>query len=190
MAEYFSAEWNDITVAFPVNILEIDTINALARKIKLNLLVESVTALTFLKENLRSKTGIFVKIDLGSHRTGLDPNNISEIDRLLENTDNTEGLDFKGFLGHSGHTYYCKSKEEILTIHNKSLETMRQLRERYSEKYPDLLISIGDTPGCSLAANFSGTDEIRPGNFVFYDLMQLECVQIQLNKLRLLWHVR
>ena len=33
-------------------------------------------------------------------------------------------------------------------------------------------ISIGDTPSCTLCDNFSGVDEIRPGNFVFYDLMQ------------------
>jgi D-serine deaminase-like pyridoxal phosphate-dependent protein len=33
-------------------------------------------------------------------------------------------------------------------------------------------ISIGDTPTCSLAEDFAGVDEIRPGNFVFYDLMQ------------------
>ena len=31
-------------------------------------------------------------------------------------------------------------------------------------------ISIGDTPSCSIAGSFAGADEIRPGNFVFYDL--------------------
>ena len=45
MAAYFAADWNDITVAFPVNILEIDTINDLASKITLNLLVESIDSL-------------------------------------------------------------------------------------------------------------------------------------------------
>jgi D-serine deaminase-like pyridoxal phosphate-dependent protein len=33
-------------------------------------------------------------------------------------------------------------------------------------------ISVGDTPTCSVVDNFVGVDEIRPGNFVFYDLMQ------------------
>jgi D-serine deaminase-like pyridoxal phosphate-dependent protein len=33
-------------------------------------------------------------------------------------------------------------------------------------------ISVGDTPGCALTDSFGGVDEIRPGNFVFYDLMQ------------------
>jgi D-serine deaminase-like pyridoxal phosphate-dependent protein len=31
MAEYFATQWNDITVAFPVNVLEINRINSLAK---------------------------------------------------------------------------------------------------------------------------------------------------------------
>ena len=39
--------------------------------------------------------------------------------------------------------------------------------------YPDkTILSTGDTPSCSLIGDFSGFDEIRPGNFVFFDLMQ------------------
>ena len=34
-------------------------------------------------------------------------------------------------------------------------------------------ISVGDTPSCSIIDDFTGVDEIRPGNFVFYDVMQL-----------------
>src|SRR5660398_51403 len=41
MAEYFAVNgWADITLAFPVNILEIENINRLAANIKLNVLVE------------------------------------------------------------------------------------------------------------------------------------------------------
>ena len=36
MAEYFSCQWKDITVAFPLNILEMHTVNELAKKITLN----------------------------------------------------------------------------------------------------------------------------------------------------------
>jgi D-serine deaminase-like pyridoxal phosphate-dependent protein len=35
-----------------------------------------------------------------------------------------------------------------------------------------MILSAGDTPGCSLTEDLSGLDEIRPGNFVFNDLMQ------------------
>jgi len=33
-------------------------------------------------------------------------------------------------------------------------------------------ISLGDTPACSVVSDWRGVDEIRPGNFVFNDLMQ------------------
>jgi len=33
-------------------------------------------------------------------------------------------------------------------------------------------VSIGDTPGASLGEDFGGVTELRPGNFVFCDLMQ------------------
>jgi D-serine deaminase-like pyridoxal phosphate-dependent protein len=37
-----------------------------------------------------------------------------------------------------------------------------------------LEISIGDTPGCTLAEDLGNVDEIRPGNFVFFDVQQLQ----------------
>ena len=40
MAEYFSCQWKDITVAFPLNILEMHTVNELAKKITLNVCIE------------------------------------------------------------------------------------------------------------------------------------------------------
>ena len=49
---------------------------------------------------------------------------------------------------------------------------MTSLKAKYIDKYPNLIISLGDTPSCSVAEDFSGIDEIRPGNFVFYDLIQ------------------
>ena len=51
---------------------------------------------------------------------------------------------------------------------------MKIAGDRYRSKFPKLELSIGVTPTCSVATDFSGIDEMRPGNFVFYDLMQRE----------------
>lgn len=174
MAEYFAGEWNDITIAFPVNILETDPINELASKINLNLLIESEETAAFLKNNLTSETGFFIKIDLGNHRTGLDPEDTISVDKILEITDSSKLLKFKGFLGHAGHTYYCSTADEVNSIQSESMRIMKGLKKKYIERYPGIIISTGDTPGCSISEDFSGTDEIRPGNFIFYDLMQLK----------------
>jgi len=172
MAEYFAGEWDDITIAFPVNILEIDAINALAKKTGLNLLVENEESIDFLQQHLASGVNAFIKIDVGSHRTGLDPNDLSRITGLLNMLDECSRINFSGFLGHAGHTYQCRSSQEIAEVHAKTLAIMTKLRGEYVLRYPDLIISLGDTPSCSVAEDFTGVDEFRPGNFVFYDLMQ------------------
>ncbi len=174
MAQYFSEEWNDITVAFPVNILEIETINELAEKINLNVLAESTDTLKFLSENLNSRIGFFIKIDVGTHRTGINPEDKSKIDALLQLAKSSSTINFTGFLAHAGHTYQCRSQEAVQKVWGETIDIMKSLKESYLDEYPDLILSVGDTPGCSVVDDFSGVDEIRPGNFVFYDLMQVQ----------------
>ena len=173
MAEYFAnAGWIDILIAFPVNILEIGSINKLAQKINLHLLLESVETTKFLIDNLKFQSGIYLKIDTGYHRTGLSPDddeNIMEIFSLIKKSAN---LKLTGILTHAGHAYDSHKKEEILNIHNHTIQQLLKVQKMVSADYSDCIISVGDTPTCSLATDFSGVDEIRPGNFVFYDVMQ------------------
>jgi D-serine deaminase-like pyridoxal phosphate-dependent protein len=77
-----------------------------------------------------------------------------------------------GFLSHAGHTYNCRTEADIIHISETSLKILKDLKKRFIKDYPNCIISLGDTPGCSVAENFEGVDEVRPGNFVFYDLTQ------------------
>jgi len=172
MASYFAPEWNDITVAFPVNFLEIDTINELASNIQLNVVIVNLEAVDFLLKHLTSPIGFFIKIDVGYKRTGILPNNTALIDQILERTKSSDKLKFSGFLGHAGHSYKSHSYEEIEATHTESISRILPLKDKYKAAYPDLIISVGDTPTCSVVEDFSMVDEIRPGNFVFYDIQQ------------------
>lgn len=173
MAQYFAADgWTDITLAFPVNLLEIDGINALAAKIHLNLLVESVTTIQFLSQQVSAAVSLFVKIDTGYGRTGIEVDNTALIDAVLNEIALQEHLSFAGFLTHAGHSYSARGTAQIAAIHQDSMTKAVALKTKYLAKYPDLILSVGDTPCCSRMEDFSGADEMRPGNFVFYDLMQ------------------
>jgi len=173
MAEYFAdAGWKNITIAFPFNILEIEKANNLAKKIKLNLLIENFKTFKFLNKNLKSNIGFFIKIDTGYHRSGFSWDDSEKINEILEAAKNSSKLNFIGFLTHSGQTYHAKSKKEILQIHFDSIKKMNSLKEKYIQDFANIEISIGDTPSCSIAEDFKGVDEIRPGNFILYDLMQ------------------
>jgi D-serine deaminase-like pyridoxal phosphate-dependent protein len=173
MAKFFSAYgWRDITIAFPVNVLELGLISELAAELNLNILGDSLAILPVLENGLTYRVGYFIEIDTGHHRSGAFWKEISEIDRMLDILAGSNRLSFKGFLTHSGHTYAADGPEEILEIYRDTVEKMNFLKDRYKEAWPDLIISVGDTPSCSLVEDFSGVDEIRPGNFIFYDLMQ------------------
>lgn len=173
MANYFAdAGWDDITIAFSVNIPEIPEINELAGRIKLNVLIENTEGLQALQKKITWHTGVFIKIDTGSNRTGIEANRTPLIDQLLEGIQKSPLLQFKGFLSHTGHTYLANSTHDVFSRHFDALLKMKALKARYQSDWPELIISLGDTPSCSICDNFDGVDEIRPGNFVFYDLMQ------------------
>ncbi len=174
MAEYFASDgWKDILVAFPVNILEIETINQLASEIRLSLLVESIETVGFLSKNLKSPVEVYIKADVGSHRTGVAYNDFDTMSLILEAISDSDLISFRGFLTHAGNSYRARSLEEISKVHFESISRMAELKYHFMNNFPGLIISVGDTPTCSLMDDFSMVDEIRPGNFVFYDLTQI-----------------
>lgn len=174
MAEYFArAGWDDILVAFPVNVLEISTINSLAQSVRLSLLVEATDSLLFLEKNLSSPVEIYIKTDAGYGRTGVWYEDIIQFKALLDIIKTSKKLKFRGFLTHAGQSYNARGVEEIMQVHVSTIERLNSLKGHFVNDFPDLIISTGDTPTCSVIDDFSGTDEIRPGNFVFYDCTQL-----------------
>ena len=172
MAQYFAENgWNEITVAFPVNILEVEAINQLAKKIDLTIFVNAPESAAYLSETLQQPVHFYIELDVGYQRSGVQSADYNKVDAILTASDPNKLL-FSGFYTHAGHTYDIKYTEELKAIHNKSLDQLRQIKAQYIQRYPELKISMGDTPSCSVFDQFEGVDIIRPGNFVFYDLKQ------------------
>ncbi|MGK0390139.1 MAG: D-serine deaminase-like pyridoxal phosphate-dependent protein [Maribacter sp.] len=179
MAEYFAnGGWNNITVAFPVNIRKIELINRLAEKIQLNLVVENRTAFEFLNRHLKHDIDIYIKIDVGTNRTGLAFEDLALILNIITFIDTSKKMNFKGILSHAGHTYHARGVKDIAEIHEEYqailLEIKRAIQNHLTRSRYDsiIIISIGDTPSCSKMEDFTWADEMRPGNFIFYDVMQ------------------
>jgi len=174
MASYFAEDgWKDITIAFPLNHLEVEEINRLASTIRLNLCIVSATSLEgLIAAGLKHKVSCYIEIDGGYHRTGVAANDEAAIDAILGVITSSPLLDFSGFLTHAGQSYACRTGPEILTVHAQSMQLMKKLASRYRSRFPDLKLSVGDTPTCSIANDFNDIQEIRPGNFVFYDITQ------------------
>lgn len=176
MARYFAAHgWQDITVAVPVNLREIENINKLAGEIALGLLVESVESVQFLTAHLTSPANIWIKIDIGYHRAGIDYAATDEILAVANAIVQADKLALAGILTHSGHTYKAKSVAGIRQIYGETVSRMQEAKNAIEkETGQNIEISVGDTPSCTIVEDFGAVDEIRAGNFVFYDLMQVD----------------
>ena len=66
MARYFADHgWSDITIAFPLNVREMEAVNALAGRVRLGILIESLETARILRENLRAPLHVWIEIDAG-----------------------------------------------------------------------------------------------------------------------------
>ncbi len=168
MGLYFAKHgWTDITIAFPYNLREAKAIDELAEISELNILIESTESLLHASENIMNEVGFFIKLDVGTYRTGVDPRKRDLIKELIRIKSGQ--LKFKGFLAHAGHTYGAKGEENIRWLVEGVKKMLLPLREEFGG-----IISFGDTPSCSTIQDLSMFDELRPGNFIFYDWMQKE----------------
>jgi D-serine deaminase-like pyridoxal phosphate-dependent protein len=173
MARYFADDgWRDITIAFPHNIHETQSVNELAGRIHLNLTVLNPEGVEALRDGLNHPAGIYIKIDTGARRTGIPFNQVQEIRQLKTLIRQSPNLRLEGLLTHAGHTYRAGSREEIIEIHEQTRDRLVNLKQQLQEKDETLRISVGDTPSACLADEFENIDEIRPGNFVFFDMQQ------------------
>lgn len=170
MARYFAkAGWSDILVAFPFQPGEMENLKRLSDKCSLSILVDSPAALPFLN-HIPNQVGLYIDIDTGYGRTGVKSENPELIEQIIVKAGGNKKLEFRGFYCHAGHSYKTGSREERDAIHQKALSDLGILKKQFGTYDPKVL--SGDTPNCSIQEKFGGIDEITPGNFVFYDLVQ------------------
>ncbi|MFH1297065.1 MAG: alanine racemase [Bacteroidota bacterium] len=173
MAQYFAdAGWDDITIAFPVNLRELEEIDRLAGKIQLNLVVNAPDLIPMIDHTIKNEMGIFVEIDTGYHRSGRTMEDITAIEKIIQGCHQSRKLRFQGFLSHFGESYQAHNPEEVETVYHHGVQEIRQIKNSLKQGQQGI-ISVGDTPTCNLIEAFPGVDEIRPGNFLFNDVMQL-----------------
>ena len=174
MAHYFAQHgWQDITIAFPLNVRELPAVAELAQQIRLTVFINSeATAQRVAQKPLDAPLHFYIEIDAGYRRSGVPYDSAEAVQQVLNVTDSVGRLQFVGFYTHAGHTYDVASTDQVAHIHQESLSRLARLKEAFQKRYPSLQLSLGDTPACSLEEDFAGVSVIRPGNFVYYDLKQ------------------
>ena len=170
MARYFAeAGWKDILVAFPFQPGETESLIGLSEVCNLSILMDSPAALPFL-HHIPRRIGYYIDVDTGYGRTGVRSENPDLMEQIIVKTSANPHLEFRGFYCHAGHSYKAESRKELDGIYQKALSDLEELKKRFEHYAPKVL--FGDTPNCSIQEEFGKIDEITPGNFVFYDLIQ------------------
>lgn len=176
-AEYFAASgFRDITYAVPISPEKLPRAAALASRIeRLGVLVDSERALRAIEEYYASHGhvfDVFLKVDCGYHRAGVDPESPDSV-RLAVAIARSEAARMQGLLTHAGHSYHARDVEDIRRVAAEELACLTRFRAILAtEGLGETLRSIGSTPTASVVESFNDCDEVRPGNYVFYDAFQ------------------
>ena len=163
--------FDDLTWAFPVILSRLDEALQIARQVDLGLVVDSMEALTALDQTGQSLR-VWMKVDCGYHRAGVDP--ASPLAReLAEKLHGSSRLQFAGLLTHAGHAYNTRCLEDLAAVAEQERSCMVNLAELFRSTGIEVpAVSVGSTPTMSVVKDLTGVDEMRPGNYVFYDEMQ------------------
>jgi len=183
MAKYFADDgWDDITIAFPFFPGQIDLVNNISENCTLRLLVTNIEITKWLANHVTNHVDVMLEIDAGYDRSGISINDKSQIGEIIVLINESENLNFSGFYIHDGATYKVNSTQEIKNIISRDLEAFNNLKK----EYPDVKYCLGDTPSCSLLDDFGPVNELSPGNFIFYDLMQYKIGSCSLDDIAML----
>jgi D-serine deaminase-like pyridoxal phosphate-dependent protein len=176
-ARAFAAQGlRDLTYAVPIEPGKFDEAIRLAGDCeRLALITDDVSIPAQLNDAARGAAvtlDLFLKVDCGSHRCGVEPSTTEafEIPRRIHDASN---LNFAGILTHAGHSYHCRNREEVLVVARHERDLMTEFADRLrAEGLAVPTVSIGSTPTLTAIDHLRGIDEARPGNYIFFDAFQ------------------
>jgi D-serine deaminase-like pyridoxal phosphate-dependent protein len=116
---------------------------------------------------------VLVEIESGAKRTGIDP--ASPL--LIETASIIDGgarTSLAGVMTYAGQAYAARTTDEVKRIAEVERDAVVQAAARLIRaSMPCACVSVGSTPTATHATDLSGVTEIRPGNYMFLDVMQV-----------------
>lgn len=166
----------DIRLPYPVHPSNADRIVRLMDRVQLSIitdLAEVAREWSAAMTKARRTLDVLVKVDVGFHRCGIDPDRPDAADFIAE-VGSLPGLRLKGLLSHAGHAYHASSDDELRTIAAEEARILADVANRARAKGAVIdEISVGSTPTARFSADTPGITEMRPGNYVYFDRAQV-----------------
>jgi D-serine deaminase-like pyridoxal phosphate-dependent protein len=178
-AFFADAGFTDLTYAVPPTPEKLRELAELSRRVERLFLVMDQPELLPHVESAASLWGrpldIFLKVDCGNRRVGIAPDRSDALEAARRFADH-RSVKLHGLLTHAGQAYQARTVEEKRHVASWEAECLVRFAERLKrEGIACREISVGSTPTLINAPHsLPGVTEIRPGNYVFFDGMQLD----------------
>jgi D-serine deaminase-like pyridoxal phosphate-dependent protein len=166
----------DIRLPYPLHPTNSDRLLALLDRTRVSFIVDHLEVArgwSRAMETAGRSVDVLVKVDVGLHRCGIDPETAGAAD-FVATVAGLPGLRFKGLLSHAGHAYSAASDAEIEAIAHTEARLLDTLAARVRELGVEVEeISVGSTPTARFSVQMEGITELRPGNYIYYDRTQV-----------------
>jgi D-serine deaminase-like pyridoxal phosphate-dependent protein len=147
-------------------------LRSLSEKAKLRVAVDSLYHVEDLANFFGGQVPVelMIEIDTGLHRCGVKPEDAVEF--AGEIVKRFPQIKIAGLFTHEGHAYNATDREQLEQISFRAQSELIEAGKRINEKFG---ISCEISVGCTLSqlsrAILPGITEIRPGTYVFYDVI-------------------
>ncbi len=164
-----------VILAYPIIGEEkLNRLVSLTRKAEVYCSIDSLESAKILNEKALSVGSVFkciIIIDSGLNRLGIQ---VKELESLYNQLTKLKGISVVGAATHGGHVYGAIDRAGVLKAADEELVAIQQATEILKEQGLEPEISaIGSTPTVKAIADFKDIKQIRPGNYVFYDAVQV-----------------
>jgi len=175
-AYFIDGGFRDITYAVGLAPDKIDTVAGLqGDDVWVNVLVDNVPAARMLAkraDTLGVAFRAFIEIDTGDHRAGLTPD-AEDLVAVAQALDESERVDVRGVLSHAGHSYRAQGADAIAAVAEEERHGLVVAAQRLRDAgFACPAVSPGSTPTAVYGKSWAGCTEMRPGNYMFFDLFQ------------------
>jgi D-serine deaminase-like pyridoxal phosphate-dependent protein len=164
-----------ITYAYPVASEEnINRIIEINKNTEMYISIDCKEQLQILDDKLKEdnmKIKALIIVDSGLGRFGVEPENVVGLAKEVEKYKNIELV---GISTHPGQVYSSRNMEDVKKYANQEVDSMKVAKNKLIEAGCKVdMVATGSTPTMSFAAKDGNITVLRPGNYVFYDNIQM-----------------
>jgi len=168
---------DDILITYPIiGEHKLNRLTQLKQRAKMCTVLDSEEAMAPLAARMQQEElqhEVMIEVNTGLNRCGVLPG--EPVLALVQRLRQYPSLQLRGIFTHEGHAYNFPNLEERERVVMKAADEMKRTALLLREHgFACEVISVGSTPSAMIVGKVEGVTEMRPGNYVFCDRVQLK----------------